>query len=248
MSDRNNNSLSDNSIDESNVTMPLLAGGMARPEGMPEANDFDDGKPARKGLSQGTMLLIGLLVTSAGALYLMRSTQGEILGTAGSEVEAKIEQALARLSNPHALSSTDTLAKNNVNALFKDTNNIVAMFAIDPSTRQVPLEFVQKNPFQLSIARAAETGSSAPTAVNNDARTRKLEAELKALKLQTIMGGTRPVAVINGELYQPGQQVGSFTIKTIAGMAVQLEADGATFVMKMEDSGKGKPGQTPRSR
>ncbi|MCE9591364.1 MAG: hypothetical protein K8S99_12660 [Planctomycetes bacterium] len=229
-------------------SLPLMAG-VARPEGLPEANDFDlEAKPARKGVSQGTLLILGVLVIGAGALFLMRSTQGEIMAAAGSEVEAKVEQALARLSNPQSLSVQDPLSKTNVNALFRDTDTIVAMFSADPSTHQVPLEYVQKNPFELALGKSSsESAAPGAAAVRDDGHMRRLQIELKTLKLQTIMGGARPVAVINGELYQPGQKIGSFTVRSIEGMKAVLTAEGETFTMSMEAPPKGAAGQ-PRGR
>lgn len=245
----NENDISGTPVDESEKTMPLLAAGMARPEGLPEANEFDfEAKTGGRGLSPGTMMIIGLLVLAGGALYVTRVTQNNAAIASSGEAEAKVEQALARIGNPQAISPQDSLNKANISALFRDTDSIVAMFSADPSARQVPLEYVQKNPFTLYLSRAADTTVSASSGASDELRLRKLREEIKTLKLQTIMGGPRPVAVINGELYQPGQQVGSFTLKSVSGMKIELESGGEVFALTMEESGKDMKASQPRRR
>lgn len=246
----NEKDISGTPMDESEKTMPLLAAGMARPEGLPEANEFDfEAKTGVRGLSPGTMMIIGLLVLAGGALYVTRVTQNNAAIASSGEAEAKVEQALARIGNPQAIGPQDALNKANISALFRDTDSIVAMFSADPSARQVPLEYVQKNPFTLYLSRAADTTVSASSGGAQDAmHLRKLREEIKTLKLQTIMGGPRPVAVINGELYQPGQKVGSFTLKGVSGMNIELESGGEVFTLTMEESGKDMKAAQPRRR
>lgn len=218
-----------------------LMGGVVGPEGLPEASDLDFETKPKRSISQGTLLLLGVLVVAGGGLYLMRFSQGNVNNANAKAVEAKIEQALAKLAQPAGLAPDDPLAKNNLNALFKDTNSIIAMFASDPSQRQVPIDYVKKNPFALEQAKKPEPTAENPTPTptrDNGAR-KKLAAEAQDLKLQTVMKGRAgSIAVINGQFIQVGQKFQSFTVKSIEGMAVELEAGGEVFTLKMEE----KPG------
>jgi hypothetical protein len=228
--------------DESEKTMSLMSG-VARPEGLPEVSDTEFGGSGggRKALSQGTMVLIALLAVAALVVFTLRTTQRNVGGDT-KEVDAKIEQALAKIANPKSLASDDPLAPGNTAKLFRDTDSIVAELANDPASKEVPIDYVKKNPFVMPTFASADQGTPGADAprVDDSAVTRKLQAELKNLKLQSVMGGNRPVAIIDGELVQPGGTVGSFKLKAIKGLTVELEASGQVFALTMEDPKKGK--------
>jgi hypothetical protein len=223
--------------DESEKTMSLLSG-VARPEEMPEVSDteFGDAKGPGKLMSQGTMVLVALLVVAGLVIYAMRTVQNG--GTSGNkDVDAKIEQALAKISQPYALSGDDALAPGNTAKLFKDTQEIVEEFSNDPAKREVPIDYVKKNPFVMPTTATPEApvGAGPARPDENALAIKKLQAELKNLKLQSVMGGNRPVAIIDGELVQPGGTVGSFTVKAIKGTTVELEGAGQPFTLTMEE-------------
>ena len=75
---------------------------------------------------------------------------------------------------------------------------------------------------------------------------RLLKRELEGLELQTIVLGRRPVAVINGEILQPGQRFGSFTVAKIGKISVLLEAQGKRFEIKMNSDSSGTSSRRPR--
>ena len=231
-------------VDESERTMSLMGGVV---EGLPEAGgaDFDE-PPKRKSLSHGTLLVLGAMLVGGGSLYAMRATQGG--EDAGSkEVEARIEQALAKLSNPASMGKDDPLSPQNINGLFKDTDAIVESMSFDLTARQVPIEFVKQNPFVLPIEKSAVAakGDVKPVVDRRDeVRRKKLATEFKDLKLQTVMDGRVPIAIINGQLLQSGQTIGSFTVKSIYGTNVQLEAGSELFLLSMEE----KPGDKGAGR
>ncbi|MCX5659850.1 MAG: hypothetical protein NTW19_09030, partial [Planctomycetota bacterium] len=186
-----------------------------------------------------TVLLLAVLAVAAGSIYLMRLSQTEAsTNGASKEVEARIEQAIAKLMNKDAMSESDPLARKNLDALLEKPEQVMSVLNADPSRKQVPLEFVQKNPFMLPTSKvvAAEVDSPATPTRSNEV-SRKLIAELKDLKLQSVMnGGRTPVALINNQLVQPGQTLGSFTVKAITGMTVELAADDHTFKLNMEEN------------
>ncbi len=225
--------------DESQKTLSLM-GGVVKPEGLPEADAaFGVAKGPSKLFSQGTLLILLVACIAAGSIYAMKAAQGEIaLNPAAKEVEARVEQALAKLTNPQALPQNDPLLKRNLDDLFRDTAAIIAMFSDDMTQRQVPIEFVQKNPFLVWQPAPTVVSDAAP--VNDDRGVKKLRNELSRLKVQTIMFSSRPVAVIDGEIVQPGAQLGSFTVKEIKQFSVVLEAAGQIFTLAMEKDEAGK--------
>lgn len=228
--------------DESEKSLSLM-GGVVGPEGLPEASDFNAPPEGKRGISHGTLLILAVMIVAACTLYVMRHGQVDMTTSPGArEVEAKIEQALAKLSKPDALSPDDPLVQSNLKTLFRDTNAIVAMFSRDVSQRQVPIDYIKKNPFVMPsyrVAAPSATGSPDRGERNETAQHRKMLAEFKELKLQTIMKGRVPIAVINGQFLQIGQSMGVFKVKSINGLTVQLEAGGETFTLTMEE----KPGE-----
>ncbi len=227
--------------DESNKTMSLM-GGIVRPEGLPDAQDFahlDSGKGGKKVLSQGTMLIVLVAAIAAGTLYLMRVSNRETGTNAKTKtVEAKIDQALAKLATPKNMTASDPLKPDNIKKLFEDTDDIIAMFSADLTQRQVPVQFIKKNPFVLPVFQSVRPEADSPDADTSkkaaEERVRMLRQELKRYELQSIMQGSRPVAVISGELVQPGHTLGSFKVTAIHDRTVELQNSGATFTLTME--------------
>jgi hypothetical protein len=89
---------------------------------------------------------------------------------------------------------------------------------------------VQKNPFEMPKVEEA-TQQVDTTDRERQLMLQKLDREFKTLKLQSIMLGQRKIAVINGELKQVGQAVGSFRIEAIDGRQVVLSAMGEKFIL-----------------
>lgn len=238
----------DAGADSEPQSMSLMSGvaGGASAGGLSDAEllGVDAGGGGRR-VSQSTLVLVAVAVVAAGSLYLMRLTQGDLAaGGAATEASIKIEEALAKLTQPKTLAPDDPLRKQSLRALFQDTDSIIAMFATDLSAHQVPLEQLKKNPFQIAAA-PAEAGVLAADTTDRDRAKRlaELREKLETLSLNSIMisgnGPTsRKVAIINGEFYQPGQTVGGFTITSMDPLAIQLEAAGHSFQLTLNDKNK----------
>ncbi len=217
--------------------------GLVAGDSLPEAGGFEEegGRSSRLPLSHGSLLIVLVAVIAAGSLYLMRASQGQmIVDSEAKSLEAKIEQALAKLTNPQALKADDPLLSSNLQVLFRDTDAVVGMFTEDTSKHQVPLNALKKNPFLLTLARPVFDGQPLDP---GSVLTQQLGTEFKDLKLDTVMQGARPVAIINGRLVQPGDRIGNFTVKSIEGVSVKLEAGKETFTLTMDlqgESGKRK--------
>ncbi len=229
-------------------TMSLLGGVVASDD----SADGDELAATTDGggiLGQTTVLLLLVTLIAAGALYGMRLTQGDISGNVSADVETRIDQVLAKLANP-GKSDANPLAEETLQTLFRDTDAIVAMFADDPTRQQVPIEYVKKNPFANPLVekKQAEAKKPNPSHAEREAemRRRQLQSELSSYKLQTVMQGRTPVAIINGQLIQAGQELGSFTVGTIDSMRVELIADDTVYTLEMESGASG--GSRPRRR
>ena len=229
----------DTAFDGSAKTMPLMSGGAS----LPEVDEFESEpiKNSRSILNQSTLLILLMLGVAAILIYTMRLSQGEIRSAESTiEAEAKIDQALARLTKSRALPQDDPLRHGNLDELFRDTDLIISMFSSDLTSHQVPIEYLQRNPFILTLALTDPTADMQPVALQNDGKRKKLQQrmeelnkELAGLKLQTVILGNVNVAVINDDLFQETHTVGSFTVTKISKMSVQLEADDKTFTLTM---------------
>jgi hypothetical protein len=206
-------------------TMPLL-GGTMNPD---QAMDLDAELPVNVGGGRRWTLLVGLVfVIAAGSLYLMRKTQTELFaGEAAAELESKIDEALAG----NLIAAKDDA---------QNTDEIVSMFSTDPARQQVPLQYVQRNPFILPTPppteAPAEPAAPSPTdeAQRRAQRVAELKMEIARLKLQTVMQGRFPMAIINGEIVKVGQKLGSFRIDKITERSVELSAGEYQVTLHME--------------
>ena len=83
---------------------------------------------------------------------------------------------------------------------------------------------------------AAGAGSDSAAALDKmkAERLKQIKAELEGLKLQSLLSGRKSLAVINGKVYNDGDNVGSFTITAINPTGVRLTADGNTYTLVME--------------
>jgi len=236
--------LSTDAPEPTGLVMPLAD--IARPEGLPDADLDSFGPPKSLGarINQGTLMMIVLLLVAGGGIYAMRVTRSDVSkNDASAAIEAKIEQALAKLTKPEALRDDDPLLRRNIRQLFQDTDAVVSMFSVDNIEQQVPIEFVKKNPFKLHTQAKATTAlagdsDSLQAQREREKLVRNLKREFSTLTIQSIMIGRVPLAMINNEICRVGDTVGSFKVVAIRteGLAVDLSAYGMAFQLKLEDS------------
>lgn len=222
----------------------MSLGGIARGNEVTEAEQLELDAAAKapgKSMSQGMLLIALVVLVAGGVLYAMRLGQGDLGDGASQQVEARVEAALAKLTQPETMRDDDPLAHQNLQALFDDTDAIVAMFAADHTERQVPIDYVQKNPFAMNEAPrevVEPTERSGPSDEElRAARRVELEREIQSMRLQSVMGGRTPIAIVNGEFMRVGQTVGSFEVASISPdtLTVVLEHDGERFTLSMQE-------------
>ncbi len=129
-----------------------------------------------------------------------------------------------------------------------DHQKILQDLAANHAASQVPADEVQKNPFRMSdvVAPTAMAPTGDPNAAGRAAADRarrdaelrqgKMQAALSSLKVNGIIGGSNPVARISGEAVRVGDTVAEiFTVKAIHGRGVDLEHEGVTYTLSMDD-------------
>lgn len=228
--------------DEEPRSMPLSAMAADDPATGVDG-DFQSTKAPSKIFNQGSMLLVLIAAVAGGAIFTMRQTSSVGPGQGvDRKVEAKIEQALAKLSRPGEMSADDPLTPGNLANLNQNTDAIVAIFQDDVSARQVPLEYVQKDPFELfqpPAEIAVVTTRTGPTmeeleaqkrAAALAAREQALRAELQRMRCDAIMGD---LVMINGNALRRGMKVGNFTVVDIKASSVVLRADDLSYELKI---------------
>jgi hypothetical protein len=222
---------------EEERSIPLMMGVAGRPDGISEVSGSSSNKGLKKVFNQGTFVIIAVVFVGAAILTIMRvGDRGDNQANPKTaEIEIAIDVTLEKLEKQGGVPAGNPLNKDTMDSLFNDTNKALTIFALDPAKVQIPVEYVKKDPFFLSVAPQAVTATSARAnpgnakAENTLTALRSLEAEVSAFDLQSVMTGSRPIAIINGEYLQPGQTIGSFTIKSIDPKGVELENNGSVI-------------------
>lgn len=222
-------------IDDDAPTMPLM--GVMKADALPDAADLDVTavKSPNRMLNQGTMIVIAAFVVGAGSIYAMRIAQAGTSGGVASEVEQKIEQTLIQLSNRQLISPESGVHGDHIAWVRDGGQAILKLLQDDGVEKQVPIEFVKKNPFRLAVVAKATLPDEPVVAVDTAAiqRIRKAREEFAKLRLQTVMKGRPNAAVINDEIYREGQKIGLLTVTRIDPLSVTLSVEGQDFVLKM---------------
>lgn len=218
--DQNTGANTDGSAAPKEGQSPLLLSEMQTPEDM-----F---APVKNGQRANQAVVAGLLVVGAiGAIFAMRQFgMGPVVSLAGIDVDYK----------PAAISAGTAPKK--------------VLADLDRSRRavQVPAELITQDPFELDNAQAtvaqptvdpdlARRAEEERLRLAREQHEQELQGALAALKLQGVMGGSVPIARIDGQVYKVGMRIGEFfTVSAIVGRDVTLTADGHSFVLSMDSN------------
>lgn len=197
------------------------------------------GKPKLKAQQ---VVLLAVLVIGGGLLFGMRKLgMGPELVIADPGISYEPRSAGARPSG--------------------ELQRLMASLEQSSSPVQIPLESVQRNPFEIrAVLEARANSGQAPVdeeAIAAEAARRaaeKLEQEMKQalsrLGLQSTMDGRVPVARINNEFFRIGDRVGEhFMLVRIDGRTAVLSSDdGREFVLVAGENTRQQHRGTPRRR
>jgi hypothetical protein len=187
----------------------------------------------KKSPAQGLMYLLLLLAIGGGGMYFMYKRQGPATAAAAATPEVqKAEQTI----NTFLTSGPDGIKM--MHSMLKDTEKVVKQFLDYPSLTQIPLSSLHTNPFRFAAA-SNETKAAATEDAAKKKREEEKQAAIKAcdaLKLQSIISGSRKACMINNTLYQEGQVVEQsgieFTIDKIEPARVIVKAGTYRFELK----------------
>ncbi len=170
-------------------------------------------------LTRGSLVLLGIYATGFAALY--------VLGHGGGGPKAaKGEQNLVYAKVDAALNLMD--AQPNAGELNQRTNAkaIVEGFYTAARQRQVDRNRLARNPFVFK----EKAPDAAPVVVPGEVEPKdNVPAELKAameavktLKLQSVLIGRRPAALVSNNLVTTGQNIKGWTVSRIGPREVEL--------------------------
>ncbi len=226
------------------VTMPLISAlGGADLATADAANGLGQIDESRRVAAQSAVLIAIVVVIAGGVLFTMKMLKGEVTADASSKSMAKIDQALTKIKNPELLLTQDPQHPSNLQGLL-DTSKILGQLTETFHDKIVPVSQLQKNPFSLPQAATADAPVDSDLGERRrNERITKLRQELDRMSLQSIMGSEqRAVAVIGGEFYRSGQQLGSFRILSIdksqvilAPIDLERQPGDQPFVLRMQD-------------
>lgn len=181
------------------------------------------------------VMLAGIVfVIGVGAIYGMRS----IGMKAGIKENAVAVDYTPETTTPDFIKRFDTvmtgLDESSVAVVLESTDTLpdkpfTMASAATPDQNTAP----QTNPMDQSARLAAQR------AAEQRLRVEALESEANLLQLQSILGGSRPVARVSGQPVREGMMINdTFTVKTISGQSVVIEAEGLVFRLTL-----GEPAQ-----
>lgn len=218
--------------ESSGVFLPSMMGESAAPgdnsESAPEGGagligvgaDLPTGESAARKASTGTLILLLVVVVAGGSLAIMRQFG---LGTRLHLIDVKIDY-------PVEQSRAEDIAQQ---------RKVLAELRDSATSVQVPLDEVKKNPFELALNPEALQAAPPPAPVDRQAIERERRATLirttlASLEVNSIVGGSIPIARISGENVRVGDTVRNlFVVKSIVGRTVELAVDGQTFTLTM---------------
>lgn len=189
--------------------------------------------PTGSRVSQAAIFFAVLIIAGGGMLFVMR------------KVGFNAMSAFAKMKEPEV-----DLTRNAAGS--RDHHRVLRDLSESTVKGQVPIDQVQKNPFEIPEVVAADASNDPEVAARQAAerarkeaaaRKQRLETALANLKVHGILGGSNPVARINDQAVRVGDVVDEFfTVKAIKGRSVELEYEGETFTISLDDPA----GATPR--
>lgn len=171
-------------------------------------------------LLSGRAILVTVVVAAAGLLFAMRQLG---MGSGLAFAEIKID---------YPLEGADPNKEKDHEKILSDLQ--------DRGIQPVPVEAIRMNPFEWKVRGEAEVALAQQVEVDaeelsrreREALNKQLDDEFAKLRLNSVIGGRIPVARISGELVKAGDKIAErFTVVSISGREVVLEAGGRTFSM-----------------
>lgn len=203
----------------------------AMPEGLEELAAADDAafvadveRPSRN----VPLVILGILILGAGAIYLMHMKAGPRAAQASTEAvtaKATIDEFLN--DGGKNLSAMRDLLKN--------TEKVIQQFAEYPSMTQVAVEDLKTNPFRMLAPQPAADDSAAAAARRLEEEKKKVMAELPSLQLQSIIhSGSVATCMISNRMLKEGDEINGFVIEKVNPDSVIVRKSRWRFSLSMK--------------
>ena len=176
-------------------------------------------RPKRNGfLTRGSLVLLGVYATGFAALY--------VLGHSGGPKSAKGEQNLVYAKVDAALNQMDAQPASGELNQQTDAKAIVDNFYTAARLRQVDRSRLARNPFVFKDKPPETQPVVVPKEVDpKDSVPSELKAAMaavKTLKLQSVLVGKSPAALVSNNLVSTGQNIKGWTVTRISPGEVEL--------------------------
>jgi hypothetical protein len=220
--------LSTDGEQDEQMAMPLGVGDMD--EG-PALDPLAEARNAKK-LSGGSVVIIIVVLIAVGGLFFMRRLSQV---TASTTIPTEIEDTINKFLNA---TGNDEKNADDFNAV-NSQKSVLEVLTAAYSERQVPLQDVQRDPFVIYQPTMEIEPTDIGPQIDQNAVLRRKQAErrqsLNALaqrfKLKSVLGGSNPLANIDGQIYRVGDHIPvgsedqSFIVTGISTSAVTLVAE-----------------------
>jgi hypothetical protein len=186
-----------------------------------------------KWLADGLNLtMLAMIVVTAGGLFFLVRQSGPSAASADQKLmEQKVDLTLRHLEN----SRRELLAGGK-------EEDIVERFYEDPSSRQIPQDELNTNPFRF---KAPPSMQQVRTEENPSGRLVNAEewkvalAAAQKLKLQSVLSGNgQTLAMISNNLLTVGEEIEGWKIESIDARSVTLRWRDRTYLLEMPDAGR----------
>jgi hypothetical protein len=230
--------------DSDESTMPLGIGGTDDGDGFEAASDFSDvDGQGKRGLNNGAMLVIGVIVAAAIVLFSMKTFVGKSMASDANmpnEVEQSIESFLSML---HSSKSAD--GHGPAYQIGAEQAAVLDVLNESYASRQVALTDVQRNPFIIfeeTIQPTAPSTPRGPDPIKQKQQNRRTLFEQAAgrLEVRSVLMGATPLATIGSNIVQVGGKIiaepesVSFTVLSISNDGVVIVAEDAELDVRYE--------------
>ncbi len=224
--------------------LSVLNSGQEPGSTMPPMMDALHGAPVRRSISLGPIMMAVAVIAAGGLLFGMRQLGlGPKFTFAGGSLDTQVPEQNKSLAANQEILMAELGALRTSNQVSPDQlrkNPFALAYVVGIAANAQPID-----PNDPDAARkAAERGMAERLAKAKADRTKNLESAFKELQLQSVLGGQRPVARINGEVFRVGDTVAKFfTVKAIHGRSVDLDVDGEIRKIEMGDAASPGPGK-----
>ena len=208
--------------DDEDVQMPLGVGGDSGGEA-----EYTD-EPSKPKVNGPTVILFGAFAAGLLVIYLL-GMQSKPRAASADQLahEAQVKSAIA-----------DLLGKNGkadqLDSLFRDTDKLMKMFHAYFGAESQETPELAHDPF--SNDDKVESAGPTMIAPTTDERLKKVAETFATLKLQSVMLGHTPIAMVNNRMLTVNARIGDLTVASIEANRVVFKYGENRFELKLPQS------------